>query len=91
MFIKRILCTAIVLASYFLFTSFTPDSCGRLTLNSNASLQEYDRDIAWRDASTAVPGCHQKACIPGDFDIAQNGAEFRKCCCENSLLCSNWQ
>ena len=88
MLFKKIFCTAIVLASYLLFTGFVPDCYQQLTLDFNSSVDEYNQDRAYCAENHPTTGlCPQEANASFNYNVDQNIAAFEQCCCENNWPC----
>lgn len=81
MLTKKIICTAIVLAGYLLFTAFNINCTAQLTLDIDQSLADYARDKEWCDSNATIDisMCLQEANASFDFSVDQNIADYDAC------------
>ncbi len=78
---KKIICTAVALASYFLFTAFTIGCWAQLTLSVNAALSEYGRDQAWCESNTSITYdmCITEASASFNYNIDKSILAWENC------------
>ena len=88
MLVKKIICTALVIAGYLLFTGFTQACDQQLTLDVISSQEEYERDTDYCATNFPSSGlCRQETNVSFNFNIDKNLADHQQCCCESHAFC----